>query len=339
MMIARKAHIIIMLTLSLPGCQNSDEKKGDVPGGNAQNLSRDPLPSWREGKTKTSIIAFIKKAVDSTSPSFIPVVDRIATFDNDGTLWAERPYVQELFAFYMVKKMADKNSALANQQPFKAVLQNDKEYFAKGGEKTAMQLIGATHTGTSEEEFESNVKDFFSTAVYPGRNVPISKIVYQPQLELLNYLRANQFNIFICTGGTVEFVRGISMQLYGVPKYQVIGTTFKYSFADTTDAITREPAVSMINDKSGKPVAIQTHIGQRPVFACGNEGGEGDIAMLRYSDGSKYPSLQLLINHDDSLREYYYQEKSNASLNAATKYNWNVASIKNDWNKVFVDDK
>ena len=295
----------------------------------------EPLPSWNDGKVKRAIISYVQKVTDTASPDFIPVHDRLATFDNDGTLWAERPYVQELFAFYMVKKMVAKNAELAKKQPFKAIVENDKSYFAKGGQKALLQLLAVTHTGTTEDEFESSVKDFFATVIYPGRNVPVSQIVYQPQLELLNYLRDNGFKTFICTGGTVEFVRGISQQLYGVPKHQVIGTTFTYKFVDSNRVVIREPAVELLNDKEGKPVGIQMHIGQRPVFACGNEGGEGDIAMLKYSQSSLYPSFQLLINHDDSTREFYYQEKSNASLNAAAKNAWHVVSMKTDWKKVF----
>lgn len=278
---------------------------------------------------------FVTRVTDSSSSDFIPADDRIATFDNDGTLWAERPYVQQLFAFYQVKKMVEKNPGLANEQPFKAVVENDKAYFAKGGEKALLHVVASTHTGMTEDDFESSVKDFFSTATYPPRNVPVATITYQPQIELLNYLRANGFKTFICTGGTVEFVRSISQQLYGIPKEQVIGTTFKYRFVDSTLNIMREPAVELLNDKEGKPVGIQEHIGRRPVFACGNEGGEGDIAMLRYCQGNKYPSFQMIINHDDSTREFYYQEKTNASLNAAAKYNWHVVSMKNDWKTVF----
>lgn len=299
--------------------------------------SNDPLPSWNDGVLKQSIIAYVKKVTDSSSNDFIPLIDRIATFDNDGTLWAERPYVQELFAFYQVKKMVEKDPALKTQQPFKAVIENDKAYFNNGGEKAVLQLIAATHAGMTEDQFELSVKDFFSTVTYPSYNVPVSKIIYQPQLELLNYLRENGFKTFICTGGTVEFVRGISQQLYGIPKYQVIGTTFKYKFDDSTISIMRESSPNLINDKEGKPAGIQMHIGQRPVFACGNEGGEGDIAMLKYSQSSKYPSFQLLINHDDAEREYAYQEKTNASLNAAAKNKWHVVSMKNDWKKIFVE--
>jgi len=298
----------------------------------------DPLPSWNDGVLKRSIITYVEKVTDSLSADFIPVQDRIATFDNDGTLWAERPYVQELFAFYRVEEMVKQKPELKSKQPFKAVIEKDKSYFAKGGEKALLQLVAVTHTGITEDEFELSVKNFFTTAKYPRGNVPIKKITYQPQLELLNYLRDNNFKTFICTGGTIEFVRGISQELYGIPKDQVVGTTFKYKFVPGNGTVIREPAIDLFNDKEGKPVGIQEHIGQRPVFACGNEGGGGDIAMLQYCQGSKYTSFQMIINHDDSTREFFYQEKDSASLKAAMKNKWNVVSMKNDWKTVFATE-
>ena len=298
----------------------------------------DPLPSWNDGVLKRSIITYVEKVTDSLSADFIPVHDRIATFDNDGTLWAERPYVQELFAFYRVQEMVKQKPELKNKQPFKAVIEKDKSYFAKGGEKALLQLVAVTHTGITEDEFELSVKNFFTTAKYPRGNIPIKNITYQPQLELLNYLRNNNFKTFICTGGTIEFVRGISRELYGIPKDQVVGTTFKYKFVPGNGTVIREPTIDLFNDKEGKPVGIQEHIGQRPVFACGNEGGSGDIAMLQYCQGSKYTSFQMIINHDDSTREFFYQEKDSASLKAAMKNKWNVVSMKNDWETVFATE-
>jgi hypothetical protein len=320
------------IILLISGCKQT------VPGVSetiASDSTADPLPSWNNNQVKKSVLAYVKKIMDTASPDFIPVNFRIATFDNDGTLWAERPYVQEIFALYRAKIMVDNDPALAKIQPYKAVVNNDHEWFAAGGEKAIFQLLAVTHTGMKEDEFENTVNDFFQNVRYPGRNVKLDKIVYKPQLELLSYLRANGFKVFICTGGTVEFVRSFSDELYGVPKEQVIGTTFKYRFVDSTLSIQREPSMNLFNDKEQKPVAIQQHIGRRPVFACGNEGGEGDIAMLRYSQGNRYPSFQMIINHDDSLREYYYQEKTNASLIAAAKNSWHVVSMKNDWKTVF----
>lgn len=300
--------------------------------------SPDPLPSWNDGTLKKDIIAYVKKVTTKGSPDFIPVENRIATFDNDGTLWAEKPYVQELFAFYRVKKMVEANPALAQQQPFKAVIEKDKAFFENGGEKALIGLIAATHTGMSEDEFEASTAAFLAEAKYPGKNISLKQIRYQPQLELLNYLRANGFKTFVVTGGTIEVVRAISADFYGIPKDQVVGTSFKYTFDDASNSIKREAALDHLNDKEGKPVGIQLHIGQRPVFACGNEGGAGDIAMLKYSQGSKYPSFQLLVNHDDAVREYSYQEKDNLSLNAAAQNKWHVISIKEDWKKVFADN-
>lgn len=302
------------------------------------NISGDPLPSWNDGTLKSDIIAYVEKVTKKGSQDFIPEEYRIATFDNDGTLWAEKPLVQELFAFYRVKKMVEANPALAQKQPFKAVLEKDKSYFEKGGEKALIELVAATHTGMSEDEFETSVNDFFKEAKYPGKNVAVKQIRYQPQLELLNYLRTNGFKTYIVTGGTIEVVRGIAQDFYGIPKNQVVGTSFKYKYDPEKNVVLREPALDLFNDKEGKPVSIQLHIGQRPVFACGNEGGAGDIAMLKYSQGNKYPSFQLLVNHNDSIREFSYQEKDNASLNAAVKNKWHVIDMKKDWKKVFSDN-
>lgn len=328
--------VLIVALLSAGGCERGVDNKTATGRDSGIHKDADPLPSWNDGSLKQSIIAYVQQVTDSTGNQYIPMEDRIATFDNDGTLWAERPYVQELFAFYQVKRMAEKDAKLAKRQPFKAVLENDKAYLAKGGDEVLLELIGATHAGMTEDMFDTAVSDFFAGATYPGRNVPIRQITYQPQIELLRYLRANGFKTFICTGGTIEFVRSISQELYGIPKDQVIGTTFKYRFVDSTNSIQREAAIMHFNDKTAKPAGIQEHIGQRPVFACGNEGGAGDIAMLRYCQGSKYPSFQLVINHDDPAREFLYQEKDSATLRAASQYKWHVASMKNDWKEVFV---
>jgi hypothetical protein len=320
----------------LVACQHASEDTGKTnAAGDSTTVSKDPLPSWNEGAVKQDIMAYVSKVSKEGSPDFVPVKDRIATIDNDGTLWAEIPLVQELFAYYRVKKMVTANPALAKKQPFMAVITKDKAYFEKGGEKALIQLVGATHTGMTEDQFEADAKDFFSTATYPGRNVPISKIVYQPQIELLNYLRANGFMTYIVTGGTIELVRTISDSFYGVPKNQVVGTTFKYVFTDSNRTIMREPAIDLLCDKAGKPVGIQVHIGQRPIFSMGNERSGGDIEMCKFCQSNHYPSFQLIVNHNDSTREYYYQEKDSASLKAAAQYKWHVISMKDDWKTIF----
>ncbi|WP_337968031.1 HAD family hydrolase [uncultured Flavobacterium sp.] len=336
----RKIYILPLFLLLLGSCKKSDTLTTTTSPKDstaAVATSGDPLPSWNDGALKKDIIAYVTKVTKEGTPDFIPVEDRIATFDNDGTLWAEKPYVQELFAFYRVKKLVTANPALAQKQPFKAVVEKDKTYFEKGGDKALIELVAATHTGLTEDEFEAEAKEFFAGAQYPGKNVPLKQIRYQPQLELLNYLRANGFKTFIVTGGTIELVRAISADFYGIPKNQVVGTSFKYKYDADKNSIIREPALDLLNDKEGKPVGIQLHIGQRPVFACGNEGGAGDLAMLKYSQGSKYPSFQLIVNHNDSIREYSYQEKDNLSLNTAAKNKYHVISMKDDWKKIFPD--
>ncbi|QLC66724.1 haloacid dehalogenase-like hydrolase [Flavobacterium sp. LPB0248] len=335
----KSIYILPLVVLFFLSCKKSDTLTSPTENKQTETTatSGDPLPSWNDGALKKDIIAYVEKVTKEGSPDFIPIESRIATFDNDGTLWAEKPYVQELFAFYRVKKMVEAKPELAKKQPFKAVIEKDKTFFEKGGDKALIELVAATHTGMTEDEFETSVNDFFKTAQYPGKNVPVKQIRYQPQLELLNYLRANGFKTFIVTGGTVEVVRAISQDFYGIPKDQVVGTSFKYKFDDAKNAVLREPALDHFNDKEGKPVGIQLHIGQRPVFACGNEGGAGDLAMLRYSSGSKYPSFQLIVNHNDSIREYNYQEKDNLSLNMAAKYKYHVISMKDDWKKIFPD--
>lgn len=332
----KKIYILPLFLFLLVSCKRA-ENTTEVNSKDSTTvaINGDPLPSWNDGAIKSDIIAYVEKVTKEGSPDFIPKENRIATFDNDGTLWAEKPYVQELFAFYRVKKMVEANPALAQKQPFKAVIEKDKTFFAKGGDKALIELVAATHTGMTEDEFEKSTEEFFAAAQYPGKNVPLKQIRYQPQLELLDYLRANGFKTFIVTGGTIELVRAISADFYGIPKEQVVGTSFKYKFDDATNTIKREPALDLLDDKAGKPIGIQLHIGQRPVFACGNEGGAGDLAMLRYSSGSKYPSFQMIVNHNDSIREYSYQEKDNLSLSTAAKYKYHVVSIKDDWKTIF----
>lgn len=336
----RKIYILPLFLFLWVSCKKNDAittvNSKDSTAVSANN--GDPLPSWNDGTLKSDIIAYVEKVTKTGSPDFIPEENRIATFDNDGTLWAEKPYVQELFAFYRVKKMVEANPELAKKQPFKAVVEKDKTFFEKGGDKALIELVAATHTGMTEDEFEASAKEFIAGGKYPPKNVPFKQIRYQPQLELLNYLRANGFKTFIVTGGTIELVRAISADFYGIPKDQVVGTSFKYTYDPVANSIKREAALDHFNDKEGKPVGIQLHIGQRPVFACGNEGGAGDLAMLKYSQGNKYPSFQLLVNHNDSIREYNYQEKDNLSLSTAAKNKWHVVDMKNDWKTIFADN-
>jgi hypothetical protein len=330
--ILKSSAIICAIVFFIVSCQHaSDNTSKTNSAGDSAVVTKDPLPSWNDGTLKQDIIAYVTKVSKEGSPDFIPLKSRIATFDNDGTLWAEKPYVQELFAFFRVQKMVKANPALAKKQPFMAVVTKDKAYFEKGGEKALLQLVAATHTGMTEDQFEADAQEFFAMAKYPGRNVPIRQITYQPQLELLDYLRVNGFKTFIVTGGTIELVRTISDTFYGVSKEQVVGTTFKYEFVDSNRSIFRKPAIDLLNDKAGKPVGIQIHIGQRPVFSVGNT--VGDIAMCKFCQSNHYTSFQMMVNHTDSAREYYYIDS--VAIKTAVQNKWHVVSMKDDWKTIF----
>lgn len=301
------------------------------------HATADPLPSWNNGEVKQSIIEFVSRVTTENSPDFVPVADRIATFDNDGTLWAEQPVVQGMFVLGKLQAMAAADRTLTERQPFQAALEGDVEYFKQAGEAAIMELLTATHTNMTQEQFQQEVQQFFATGIHPTLNVPYTKVTYKPMIELLEYLRDNQFQTWICSGGGIDFMRVVSQSLYGIPPEQVIGSSGKEEFIqqDGKYVIWRLPEIARINDHAGKPIGIDLHIGKRPVFAAGNERTGGDIAMLTYSQGRSGASFQLLINHDDAQREFAYQEPDNASLNAAEANGWQVVSIKNDWKTVF----
>lgn len=297
----------------------------------------DPLPSWNDSRVKQAIIEFVSHVTTAGSPDFVPIEDRIATFDNDGTLWAEQPVIQGMFVLDKLKKMAAANPSLKQKQPYKAVLEGDVAYFKQVGEKAVMELLAATHANMTQEQFAQEVQQFFRTGIHPTLKVPYRRVTYKPMVELLEYLRTNQFQTWICSGGGIDFIRVISQPFYGIPPQQVIGSSIKTEFIqkDGKSVIWRLPELGRNNDQAGKPVGINLHIGKRPIFAAGNERSSGDIAMLTYSQKRPGVSFQLLINHDDAKREFAYQETDNASLNAAQANGWNVVSIQKDWKSVF----
>ena len=301
----------------------------------------DPLPSWNDGRTKQSIVDFVSKVTKEASPDFVPVAERIATFDNDGTLWAEQPVIQGAFLMYQLNKMAQKDPSIRQRQPFKAAFEHDKEYLKEEGMPAILELFAATHAGMSQEEFDASVKEFFATVKHPTLKRPFQEVAYQPMRELLQYLRANGFKTYICSGGGIDFMRVIATELYGIPPEQVIGSSQKKELQQTEGrwALTRSGKIDSFNDKEVKPVNIDLHIGRKPLLAAGNERSSGDIGMLRYSQSRKGPSLQLLVNHDDASREFAYAEPDNASLNAAKQGGWTVISMKDDWKVVFPPGK
>ena len=301
----------------------------------------DPLPSWKDGPNKKAILDYVKAVTTKGSPDFVPVEDRIATFDNDGTLWCEQPTVEVVFTLARLKALADKDSALKDKQPFKAAVAGDKDYLHKAGMKALLEIVALTHGDMPQEEFDEEARAFFKSAKHPKFNQPYPKMTYQPMVELLQYLRANGFQTWICSGGFMDLMRHFSQEAYGIPPQQVIGSSMKKKSMekDGKRVLYLLGEILCVCDQDDKPVEIGLHIGKRPIFAAGNVRSGGDIAMLRYSQGSKYKSLQVMVNHDDDVREYAYAEKDRASLNAAEKHGWQIVSMKNDWDRIFAFEK
>lgn len=301
----------------------------------------DPLPSWNEGETKQAIINYVEDVTNTESQNFIPVSDRIATFDNDGTLWSEQPaYFQLFFAIDRIKALAPNNAEWKDKQPYKAVLENDMKTLMSYGEHGLLELVMATHAGMTTEEFEQIVKDWLSTARHPRFNKPYNQLVYQPMLEILDYLRANDFKTFIVSGGGIEFMRPWTEKVYGIPANQVVGSSVvtEFDYNNGNPVIRRLPKIDFIDDKAGKPVGINKHIGKKPVFASGNS--DGDLQMLQWTDSNKYKSFQLYVHHTDSVREWAYDRDSHIGkfdkgLDEAKEKGWTVIDMKNDWKIIY----
>jgi len=308
---------------------------------------QDPLPSWNEGPAKQAILDFVKATTDKASPKFVAPAERIVVFDNDGTLWVEHPvYTQLAFALDRVKTLAPKHPEWREKPPFKDVLDNNLPALAASGQRGLMELIMATHAGMTTQEFEKIVEDWLATARHPRFKRPYTELVYQPMLELLDYLRANGFKTFIVSGGGIEFMRPWTGKIYGVPPEQVVGSSIKtkYELKDGKPAIVRLPEVDFIDDKAGKPVGINKFIGRRPLAAFGNS--DGDRQMLEYTGAGDGARLMMLVLHDDGKREYAYGPAqglpdtkvgtfTQALNDEARKRGWVVISMKKDWKKIF----
>jgi len=308
----------------------------------------DPLPSWNDGPTKTAIIEFVERVTDKNSQDYVKPAERIATFDNDGTLWSEQPmYFQLAFALDRVKSLAPKHPEWKDQQPFKGVLEGDLKAVMAGGEKSLVQIIAATHAGMTTEEFEQIVLEWINTAKHPKTGRLYREMVYQPQLELLAYLRASGFKTFIVSGGGIEFMRPWTEQTYGIPPEQVVGSSIKTKFElrDGKPVLVRLPAINFIDDKEGKPVGINSHIGRRPIFAAGNSAG--DRQMLEYATiDNPHPAFGLLVLHDDAKREYAYGPADGlpdskigtfpqSLMDEAQQRGWTVVGMKHDWKVIY----
>jgi len=306
-------------------------------------IEGDPLPSWNESANKQAILGFVKNITDPVSQDFIAVNERIAVFDNDGTLWSEQPvYFQFLFIIDRIREMAPGHPEWKDTQPFKAVIENDMEALMKSGVEGLATLTVATHSGMNSEIFAATVKDWINSARHPKTGLLYKEMVFQPMLELLEYLRANGFKTFIVSGGGVDFMRPWTEEVYGIPPEQVVGTSIKTKFEliDGVPEIMRLPEIDFINDKEGKPVGIEKFIGRKPVIAFGNS--DGDLQMLQWTAAGIGKRLMGYIHHTDTVREWAYDRESkigrlDKGLDEAMDKGWLIVDMKSDWNRMYPD--
>jgi phosphoserine phosphatase len=305
----------------------------------------DPLPSWNDNAPKKAVFSFVEKVTQEGSPDFVPVAERIATFDNDGCLWSEQPmYFQAFFIFDRIKQLAPQHPEWKDKEPFASVLKGDVKAALAGGEHALVEMAMATHAGTTTEEFEKIVTDWITTAKHPKTRRLFTEMVYQPMLELLAYLRANEFKTFIVSGGGIEFMRPWAERVYGIPPEQIIGSSIKTKFElrDGKPVLVRLPEINFVDDKAGKPVGIQMHIGRRPIAAFGNS--DGDLQMLQWTAAGKGARFCLYVHHTDAEREWAYDRNSSIGrldkgLDEAQAKGWTVVDMKKDWKRVFPFDK
>jgi phosphoglycolate phosphatase-like HAD superfamily hydrolase len=341
---SRRIHSILVgvLFVSIGGCATEASKENDD---NNVSATVDPLPSWNEGMSKKTIVDFVTKTATEGDPDFIPVADRIACFDNDGTLWSEQPlYFQLAFSLDQIKAMAPQHPEWKTKQPFKALLEGDLKTALADGEKSLMHIVMATHSGMTTDKFEKAVRDWMATAVHPKTGKHYNEMIYQPMLELLNYLRARGYKIFIVSGGGVDFMRPWVEQSYGIPPYQVIGSSgkVKYDTLKGQSVLIKLPEINFIDDKEGKPVGIHQNIGKQPVFTVGNS--DGDYAMLQWTSAGTGPRFGMIVHHTDAQREWAYDRQSQIGhlekgLDDAAKYNWLIVDMKMDWKKIYPFEK
>jgi len=305
-------------------------------GGASAGWAKDPLPSWNEGPTKASILAFVKSATTKGSPQFVPPAERVATFDNDGTLWAEKPlYFQVFFALDRVKALAPQHPEWKTKEPFASLLKGDVKTAFAGGLKPMLEVVMATHAGMTTAEFEAIVAKWTAEARHPQTKRPYTEMVYQPMLELLDLLRAHEFETFIVSGGGIEFMRPWTERVYGVPPEQVVGSSIKTRYEMRADGpvLVRLAEMEFIDDKEGKPSGINAHIGRVPIAAFGNS--DGDLQMLQWSTAGAGARFGLVVHHTDADREYAYDEGAENVLREAAARGWTVVDMKRDWKVVY----
>jgi phosphoserine phosphatase len=301
----------------------------------------DPLPSWNDGPAKQAIVAFVTDVTREGSPDFVPPSERVATFDNDGTLWIEQPiYVQFAYALERVRALAPQHPEWKETQPFKAVLEGDMSALAAAGEKGAVEIVAATHAGMTPDEVKQQVKEWLATAKHPRFERRYEELVYQPMLEVLTYMRASGFKTFIVSGGGIEFIRAFAEKSYGIPPDQIVGSSIvtKFERRDGRPTLLRLPEVNFVDDGPGKPVGINQHIGLRPIAAFGNS--DGDLQMLQWTTEAGGRRLGVVVHHTDVEREYAYDRNSKVglldkALDAASVDRWTVVDMKRDWKTIF----
>jgi phosphoglycolate phosphatase-like HAD superfamily hydrolase len=301
----------------------------------------DPLPSWNDGAAKRAILDFVARTTTAGGADFVPVLERIAVFDNDGTLWTEQPiYFQFAFAIDRVNVLAAQHPEWKEREPFKSVLAGNMAALFAGGEKAMLEIMMATHSGLTTEDFAKAVEAWVATARHPRFNRPYTDLIYQPMLELLAFLRANQFKTFIVSGGGIEFMRPWTEKVYGIPPEQVVGSSgvVKYELRDGKPVLVKEPKVEFIDDGPGKPVGINRFIGRRPVLAFGNS--DGDQQMLQYAAGGTGLRLMGLVHHTDAEREFAYDRQSKVgkldkAWDEAMQRKWIVVDMKADWKVIY----
>jgi phosphoserine phosphatase len=302
---------------------------------------RDPLPSWRDGSSRQAIVDFVVRVTDEDSPDFVPQAERIAVFDNDGTLWAEKPlYVQAAFVFDRVRALAPEHPEWQQEEPYASVLRGDEQAALAGGEKALLQMVLATHAGMTASDFRNIVTTWMDNARHPDTQRPYTEMIYQPMRELLDYLRDNGFETWIVSGGGIEFMRPWSERVYGIPPQQVVGSSVKtrYEMRNGRPAIVRLAELEFVDDKAGKPVAINKHIGRRPIAAFGNS--DGDLQMLEWTAAGDGARFCLLVHHTDAEREWAYNRESHVgrldkALDEAQAHAWTVVDMKQDWATIF----
>ena len=332
----------VLLVLAVSACGGSTPPTALAPATTPQPAAAaDPLPAWNDGATKKAILDFVGRVTRAGGPDFVPAPERIATFDNDGTLWSEQPiYFQLAFAFDRVTALAPKHPEWKQQQPFKGLLEGDMKAVSARGEKGLLEVMAATHVGNTTDEFATIVSEWIATAQHPKYKRPYTDLVYQPMLEVLTHLRANGFKTYVVSGGGVEFMRPWVERVYGIPPEQVVGSRAKvqYDARAGKPVLLRLAAIDLIDDKAGKPVGIHQVIGRRPIMAFGNS--DGDFEMLEWTTSAPGPRLGLIVHHTDAAREWAYDRTSHIgqlarALDEAPRRGWILADMKQDWKVIY----